>query len=273
MQLSTALLYGDVLSNALVDGLTLTETSYASTLKLPKHSHEQAYFCFVLKGSFTEVYGRRSRSCRPSTLIFHPAEEAHSDFFHADSRCFNLQMNAAWMERVGAETKVLTSPADFRGGSLIRLARRLFHEFRDGDVFSRLIIEALALEILAEASRHSVKGAPLAARAAPRWLEQARELLHERFCEHLSQTEIAELVGVHPVHLAREFRRFQHCTIGEYLRWLRVEFACLQLSASDVPLSEIALNAGFYDQSHFARTFKTLVGATPNQYRIAARSR
>jgi AraC family transcriptional regulator len=86
--LSSARLYGNVLSNASVAGLTLSETSYASNLKLPKHSHEQTYFCFVLEGGFTEVYGRRSRSCRPSTLVFHPAGEKHSNFFRAVSgRC------------------------------------------------------------------------------------------------------------------------------------------------------------------------------------------
>lgn len=272
MKLFSARIYGDVLSNASVAGLTLSETSYISRLKLPKHAHEQAYFCFVLDGDFTEVYGRRTRSCRPSTLIFHPAGETHADFFHADSRCFNFQMDAVWLERVSRETRVLTSPVDFCSGLIVQLTRRLFHEFCNGDAFSRLIIEALALEILAEASRHSAKGIP-PANAAPRWLERARELLHEQFCERLSQTEIAELVGVHPVHLAREFRRFHHCTIGEYLRRLRIEFACRQLSASEAPLSEIALTAGFFDQSHFARTFKSLIGTTPNQYRTSSRSR
>ncbi len=119
MKLSSAHLFGNVLSNASVAGLTMTETSYASSLKLPKHAHEQTYFCFVLEGGFTESYGRRSRSCSPSTLVFHPAGETHSDFFHADARCFNLQMNATWLERVSRETKVLTSPADFCSGSLI----------------------------------------------------------------------------------------------------------------------------------------------------------
>ena len=272
MNLSSARLYGNVLSNASVAGLTLSETSYASNLKLPKHSHEEAYFCFVLEGGFTEVYGRRSRSCRPSTLVFHPAGEKHSDFFRTVSRCFNLQMKAEWLDPVSRETKVLTSSADFRGGSLSQLAWRLFREFRNSDVFSRLIIEALALEILAEASRHSAE--KVAQTAPPRWLEQARELLHEQFCERLSQAEIAELVGVHSVHLAREFRRFYRCTIGEYVRRLRVEFACRQLaSASDVSLSEIALAAGFFDQSHFARTFKSLIGTTPHLYRAAHRSR
>jgi AraC family transcriptional regulator len=271
MKLPSTNFYGDILSNVYIAGLTLSETSYASKLKLPKHSHEHAYFCFVLEGAFIEVYGRRTRSCHPSTVVFHPAYESHSDFFHSDSRCFNLQMSRTWLERVSRETKLLDSPADFNSGSLVKLSWRLFSEFCKSDVYSRLIIEALALEILAEASRNSTKDR--ATPTAPRWLVQVRELLHERFCEHLSHEQIAASVDVHPVHMAREFRRFHQCTIGEYLRKLRIEFACSQLSASETPLSEIAIAAGFFDQSHFARTFKTLTGMTPHQYRTAFRSR
>ena len=69
MNLSTARLYGNVLSNASVAGLTLSETSYASNLKLPKHSHEEAYFCFVLEGGFTEVYGGRRSNVLPWLIL------------------------------------------------------------------------------------------------------------------------------------------------------------------------------------------------------------
>ena len=72
---------------------------------------------------------------------------------------------------------------------------------------------------------------------------------------------------MHPVHLAREFRRFQRCTIGEYIRQLRIERACRQLHASDEPLATIASAVGFSDQSHFSRTFKRLIGMTPAGYR------
>ena len=61
---------------------------------------------------------------------------------------------------------------------------------------------------------------------------------------------------VHPVHLAQTFRKFYRCTIGDYVRSLRIEFACRQLAATKMPLSEIALLAGFADQSHFTRTFR-----------------
>jgi AraC family transcriptional regulator len=83
---------------------------------------------------------------------------------------------------------------------------------------------------------------------------------------------LASAVGVHPVHLARSFREAHGASVGEYLRRLRVEFAQREVLRTDAPLSEIALSAGFCDQSHFGRTFKRHTGVTPAQAR-AARAR
>jgi AraC family transcriptional regulator len=263
-------LYGKVVRKNLVAGLTLSETSYAGDLKLPKHAHEEAYFCFVLKGEYTENYGRRSRSCTPSMLIFHPSNETHSDQFYVAARCFNIQMNARWQERARQYSLSLNHPADFRGGLLLQLAMRLYHEFHNGDASSPLVVEGIALEMIGEACRPSTSQA---ASLAPRWLLAARDLLHEQFSESLTLSEIASSVGVHPVHLAREFRRFYRSTIGEYARQLKIDFACQKITASDMPLSEIALAAGFFDQSHFTRTFKAHTGKTPQEYRTIFSSR
>ena len=261
--------YGETLRDASISAFTLTETAYASSLKLPKHSHEKAYFCFVLGGGFTEIYAEGSRSCRPSTLIFHPAAEPHSDQFHADTRCFNIQMHPRWLERVRQHSRIIDAPADFFNGRLAHLAARLYSEFRESDEFSPLVVEGFVLEMLAQVSRHAMKSE----RTPPGWLEQAREVLHTCFGECWSLVALAELVGVHPAHLARQFRRFYRCTVGDYVRRRRIEFACQHISASDAPFSEIAATAGFFDQSHFARTFKTHTGMTPSQYRTAFGSR
>src|SRR6185503_18120311 len=153
MKLLSGRWYGDTLNKDSVAGLTLTETVYGSNLKLPRHSHEQAYFCLVLKGSYTESYGRRTRSCKMATLIFHPGDELHSDHFHAESRCFNIQMNDSWMERARQYPLSLSEPRDFQGGLLSRLAMRLYAEFRRADELSPLLVEGIALEIMGEASR------------------------------------------------------------------------------------------------------------------------
>lgn len=101
----------------------------------------------------------------------------------------------------------------------------------------------------------------------PSWLTQARELLHGRFNDSLNLVEIANTVGVHPTHLARTFKKHYRTTVGEYVRRLRLDWATRQLSETEDPIAEIALAAGFYDQSHFSHLFKLHTGFTPAEFR------
>src|SRR3546814_17031619 len=82
-----------------------------------------------------------------------------------------------------------------------------------------------------------------------------------------------ETAGVHPVHLAREFHRRFGCTVGHYIRQRRIEFACHRLTASRDPLFEVAVEAGFSDQSHLTKPFRRLVGLPPEIGRATGRAR
>jgi AraC family transcriptional regulator len=59
----------------------------------------------------------------------------------------------------------------------------------------------------------------------PVWLKRTLELLHDRFQESLSLSEIDATVGVRETHLSREFKRYCCLMVGDYLRRLRIEFA------------------------------------------------
>jgi AraC family transcriptional regulator len=133
-----------------------------------------------------------------------------------------------------------------------------------------LAMEGLVLELLAETAR-SKDG--VKKRRSPNWLAQVRELLHDRFPERLILDEIAGAVGVHPVHLCRVFRQQYRCTVGDYVRKLRLDFASRQLATSSASLAEIAFAAGFSDQSHFTKAFRRASGMTPVEWRCHFRSR
>ena len=264
-------LYGDKLRTRDVAGFQLSEIAYRPGYKVPSHSHELAQFCLVREGSFSEVYGRKTREAKPLTLILRPSGETHAHQFHdAGSRCFVIEIGRGWLNRLSEHRSVLDDSRQFNGGLSVCLTTRLYNEFHHMDEASPLAIEGLMLEIIAEASRHPVKASE---RKGPSWVKHTEEFLKDSFLEPLTLDSIAGSVGIHPIHLSRVFKRKYGCTIGEYVRKLRIEFACREISQTDTPLTEIALTAGFYDQSHFSRTFKRIVGLTPSEYRIAFRPR
>lgn len=249
----------------------LAESFYQPNLRMPGHAHERAHISVVLSGTYTEQYNRREdRFARPSMLVLHPPDEKHAVVFHNQgARIFSIKIKPRWLAGVRQFSRILDDPLDFNGGLPSALAARIYREFQRMDKYSALVVEGLILEMIAETSREAASKE----RKIPRWLEQVRESFHARFAENIGLSDITKTAGVHPIHLAREFRRFYQCTMGEYVRRLRVASACEEISNSETPLSEIALKSGFYDQSHLTNTFKQLTGMTPAQYRAVFRSR
>jgi AraC family transcriptional regulator len=144
----------------------------------------------------------------------------------------------------------------------------LYREFLTVDPASRLIAEGLLFEITGEffrAERRETR--------RPGWLAKAIEMIQDNFPRRLTLISIADEVGVHPVHLAQSFRRFHGCTIGDYVRRIRIDYACQELVRSDTSFTDLAIGAGFADQSHFTRTFKRAIGISPAHYRANARER
>jgi AraC family transcriptional regulator len=269
-QLPPGYLYGQSIRSREVAGFALSERFYPPRFKTPKHSHKRALFCFVMQGDYTERYGGNTRECKSSTLLFHPPDELHAEHFHdGGGHSFIVEIEPAWLERIRQQRGLPEAAAGFQGGMIELLARRLYQEFINIDEVSDLIIEGLMLEIMGEASR---RRSLTSEKSVPSWLEQTKDLLHSDFAKPLRLGDVAHVVGVHPVHLAQTFHKFYRCTVGDYVRRLRIEYACHELASSRTPIVDIALAAGFCDQSHFTRTFKRLTGLVPSQYRDASRT-
>jgi AraC family transcriptional regulator len=273
MRFSFGSFYGELQKRAEVAGIGLTETVYPAHARLPLHAHESLYFCLVLKGGYEEIDARQQRLCRPAMLVFHPAGEAHANRFGKEGgACFNLEFGAAWMERISVVAPVLNASTTFSGAATAGLAARLRHEFHLMDNVSALAIESLALEIIVATARLHTRETALQG-PPPLWLKQAEELIRARFAEPVSLDEIAAAINRHPVSLARQFRCRHGCTVGDYIRSLRLEDASRRLTMTDEPLVMIALACGFSGQAHFSTFFKRATGLTPKQYREAFRAR
>ena len=267
-QLAAGQFYGDVAVRRVVNGLILTETRYQADAAFPRHGHDLAYFSFLVEGAHVERIAGRELEYRPFAASFHPTCEEHSGVVRGGSRMFVLELDARWLDRVPGAGSVPGGGLVLHSVASVELAARLYHEFHLGEGCSPLAIESLACEMLAAAVR---RGEGPAER--PAWLRRVEELLHEESDGRVGLARVAAEAGVHPMHLARVFRRHHGMSMGAFLRRLKLEAACSLLARPGTSLADVALQLGFTDQSHFTRTFKAALGVTPGRFRAAAAGR
>jgi len=261
--------FGQQLKSLEAGGFIFTETYHSPGLVLGRHDHECANFNFTIRGHCRETMRGHSEECGPSSLVIKPPGETHSNRYGSlGARCLIVEITPARLDALGPSNHILGAPVSLCRGPLIALASRMYAELRRCSWGAELVLEGLALEFLGQLAR---RGTKKSSRVAPQWLRDARERIHASFTERIGLSALAESYGVDPTHFARTFRRWCGCSVGEYVRGLRLQHAAEQLAVSDRPLAEVALAAGFYDQSHFTNVFKLHRGLTPAEYRAATR--
>jgi len=105
----------------------------------------------------------------------------------------------------------------------------------------------------------------------PRVLRRVCEYIDRHVEENISIKDLAEVAGLSRFHFLRAFKQSQGMTPHCYVFQRRLEYAKRLLSESELSLSEVAVAAGFADQSHFARRFRRYVGTTPARFRWSLR--
>lgn len=249
-----------------VRGFSLAEIVDPKEKTFGRHSHSHAHFCFILRGGYITGARGVEGTCEPATMLFHPAGTTHCDRFHPDSRggsFLTLSIEMETLALVGSHAGLIDHEVGFMKGELPFLGIKLYRELRSRDEVSPLVVEGLALELLALAARETDG----AGRSQQAWLGGARDLIQDCFRSRLTVRQLAEALEVDPLHLSRCFRRRFGCSPGDFLRQCRVRHASELLRGRDRSLAEVALESGFADQAQLTKAFKRLTGMTPGQYR------
>lgn len=250
---------------AVVGGFGLQRLRFQAGHKIPWFEPEWGYLAIVLDGAMQKAFSTATWSLARDSFASLPPGAGHStDFGLTPTHVLTIypasDESAALFTRFLHERRQITAPAAATVG------RRVAHELQAPDASSALAAEGLVLQLLALGQRET----PARSRRDSAWLSTVLELLRERTPHAPSLTELAAEAGVHPAHLARAFHRAVGVTVGQYSRTLRLEWAATQL-AGDASLAQVALDAGFADQSHFTRTFRRHFGVTPGRYRELSR--
>jgi AraC-like DNA-binding protein len=107
----------------------------------------------------------------------------------------------------------------------------------------------------------------------PRYMiRRIEELVGKHLEGGVGVTEISSHLGYSPSHFFRMFRRSFGITPHTYVMRRRVAVAQQLLTRTDLGLVDIALKAGFCDQSHLSRSFRRFAGLPPRAYRALLRT-
>ena len=243
-----------------VNGFTVGELRFPPDYVQAEFEPERPYLALVVEGAVEKSFPLRTMHLSQACAVTMPAGARHSARFARDGARIVIIRAKDGSSAVAGRLERLT---ELRGQGFSWLAWKLAAELRAPDAAAPLAAEGIALELLAAASR---EGHAARTPRTPPWLGQAEEMLRT-VGDRVGLGELAHTVGVHPTHLAREFRARYGVSVGEYGRRVRLARAAAEIARTDAPLAEIAAEAGFADQSHFTRLFKRHAGVTPARYR------
>ena len=111
---------------------------------------------------------------------------------------------------------------------------------------------------------------PEVIRASDRQILQAARFISSNYMNPISSADIAAAAGFSPNHLSKKFRESAGIGVHEYLVFIRLQHAALDLISTKDSITQIALRCGFSDSNYFKDSFKKKYGVTPRHYRKAS---
>lgn len=139
----------------------------------------------------------------------------------------------------------------------IRMKHPFFHEICTASICT--VIYALLRQYHSE-SRYGLIVPCSSVRNALNYIEK-------NFSSDITLEAIADVCYVTKFHLAHKFKKATGKTIGEYIRFLRIEKAKKLLSETELSVSSVAYECGYNETNYFHRIFRRETGLPPGEYR------
>ena len=254
------------------------------------HFHDEYVISLQLRGEAACRVGGESLRLGPGDFVLINPQQVHAAEAprvgeEAESEYVTLYVEprlvAALLDDVEGETtcpEFVTAHAPRRGDLARKLLEILEVAADDGDPTSestRAAVEGAMQELLVaifeDFSNLRIPMQRSTARVGHRKVAQALEFMRSLpradGSPRPTTEELAAVAGLSKFHFIREFERHVGMTPGAYLRMLRLTEATRLLRATQLRVSDIALNVGFADHPSFSRSFTRTMGMTPVAYR------
>lgn len=241
-------------------GIAVIETEYQSKVFEGWHSHDNAHITLFLKGGTSERRKNSSKAVTPGSLLFYHSDELHlnqNTLF--PSKNINIEIEENLIKELQLSEAIIEKSV--QNTTLTKfLILKIFKESLISDTFSADTINMLFVQ-LANSHSHLEKF-----EKSPFWVKSLNELLNDCWNENPNLQDLAQVLNLNPITISKHFSRYFGCTLGEYMRRIKINRSLTLIESNQSNLTEIGFQCGFADQSHFTRTFKSQTGFLPKQF-------
>jgi AraC family transcriptional regulator len=227
------------------------------------HCHSTPHLLLPLDtGYWSEADGFDARN--PAQLIYTPADTCHRDsMVRFRGRYLSISMD----DRIARQSvESVRHPIALGRPIATRIAHCIAWRAIRGDSTEPFLEEACLIAVGELARSPRLIGA-----ARPRWLRHLLEICHSYVDTFPTISDMAAMIGVHPVHVTRVFRSCFGIPLSEYIRSVKVQRAAALLRTGKTSVAMAAIDNGFSDQSHLCKSFKAVMGITPSAYQALFR--
>lgn len=248
-----------------MDGLIVSNTTYHEKVYEGWHFHKNNHLSFILEGGNREYRKNSDRAVTPGNImLYHGGEWHRNSNTHHPSQNINLEIEDRFLTRYEATFSAGPHNELYTFQTRASLAAvKIYHDCLTADQHSQLSIHQQLLALLQIAGNNRQQEKQLFSGYA----DKVVELLHDRWNENISLQDLSAVTQLHPVTVSRHFAAHFNCSLGEYMRKIRIQKALYLVRQTDQSLTAIAYQCGFFDQSHFIRAFREQTGFLPKDFR------
>ena len=241
-------------------GVLTSETVFPDGLISDWHYHQNPHYSHILSGGSKEIRkGGAQWQWTGDGFYYYPGVCHQNLQYQAGTRIFNIELEACFFTEF--DSVIPSEELMFSERTMVNCSGvlKILKECYCPDQYSRIAVEQQCVEL--------VSGNTITRCHYPEWSCRIIEILNDQWDCSWSLAGLCKLLDIHPVTLSKYFSKYFNCTLGEYIRRIRVEKALRLIRRKQNSLTEIAYLCGFSDQAHFTRTFVQITGMQPKQYR------
>lgn len=222
------------------------------------HYHENTHFSLVLQGGSRESRKSEDFELSAGKIILYNEGELHCNRHTAyPSKHLIVELKKSFHGENQLDAKRF-SKSNMRDLDTHLNLLNIYNELYLGDIYSPESIDFSFNQLLSS---------PDDSTHIPVWMEKLKEVISDRWDEFISLDDLSKMFNVHPVTVSKYFKKYFGCTLGDYMRKVKLEKAIYFLLHTKKPIAEISDFCGFSDQSHMIKLFKNYIGFLPTQIR------